>query len=69
MAWPPEDNWVEMEDCEIIAATDRAILLEHETDQFWVPKSCVQNGDEYEAGDAGCLVLVKEWFARKERLI
>ena len=66
---PRDDPWVEMEDCTIEHVTDAAILLIHQDDQFWVPKSVIQNPEDFEKGDTACLVLVKEWFARKQGLI
>jgi hypothetical protein len=69
MVNPHDDEWVELEDCYIGHVTDKAIQIYHDTEWFWVPKSCIQDPDEFEKYDEHCLVLVKEWFARANSLI
>ena len=68
MSWNNQD-YVELEDCYIGAVTDAAIQIHHEGEVFWVPKSVIENSDEYERYEEHCLVRVKEWFARKESMI
>lgn len=64
-----EPVYVELEDVYIGAVTERAIQIHHDGEVFWVPKSVVQDPEQFEKWDEGCCVLVEEWFARKESLI
>ena len=64
-----DEEWVELEGCYIGKATTKAILLHHDGEKFWVPKSQVQDPEQYSRYDEDQTVLVKEWFARKEGLI
>jgi hypothetical protein len=64
-----EVEYVEMEDCYIGAVTEKAIQIHHDGEIFWVPKSVIQDPEQFGRYDEGCLVLVAEWFARKEGLI
>jgi len=62
------DNYVEFE-ASCTAATDRALLLDLEGEEVWVPRSQVRNDSDIEsAGDAGC-VYITTWFAKKENLV
>lgn len=67
--WNDEEDWIEMEDCYIGAVSEKAIKVHHDGEIFWVPKSVIQDADQFERYDEHCLLLVKEWFARKESLI
>ena len=64
-----DDDWVELEDCYVSHTTDAALQIHHDGDVFWVPKSVVRDADEINKYDNHCLILVKEWFARKNGLI
>jgi hypothetical protein len=64
-----DDEFVELEDCYIHAVTDAAICLTHDGDKVWVPKSQIDDPDQYKRWDNGVSVLVREWFARKAKLI
>jgi hypothetical protein len=63
------NEYVEIEDCYISAVTERAIQLHQDGEVFWVPKSVIDDPDQFERYDEHALVLVREWFARKEGLI
>ena len=53
---------------EVIAETDKAILVRFDDRELWVPKSQVSdNSDVYEKGDSGNLII-SPWFAEKEGL-
>jgi len=48
--------------------TDKALLVEIEDGDFWVPKSQIDDdSDVYEAGHTGMLIT-SLWWAEKERL-
>jgi hypothetical protein len=44
---------------EIIAATDMAVLVEIEGSEEWIPRSQIEDGDEWEKGDAGDITISK----------
>jgi hypothetical protein len=51
----------------VLRATTKALLVEVDGEQTWVPKSCIHDDSEVWRDDSepGELV-VKAWFARKE---
>lgn len=61
---------VEFEDVEVIAATPRAILcLFPEGEEVWIPKEQIDPESEVsDNGDYGTLVI-PEWLAKNEGLI
>jgi hypothetical protein len=67
--WPPPPVFVELEDVQIIHRTERAVLINHDGEEFWIPLSQIEDSDDLEAGDSGCEIRVTEWFARKAKLI
>lgn len=70
MAWRDrDDEYVELEDAYIGHVTDKAIQVHHDGEVFWVPKSVIQEPDQFSRYDEHGDALVKEWFARKESLI
>ncbi len=70
MGWGDrEPEYVELEDCYIGAVTDKAIQVHHDGDVVWVPKSLIEDPEQFERWDEGATVMVQEWFARKEGLI
>ena len=51
--------------------TAKAILVEIDGDETWIPKSVVRAGStvlDCQKGEKGTLIL-PQWFARKERLV
>jgi hypothetical protein len=64
-----EPEYVELEDCYISAVTAKAIQVHHDGDVVWVPKSLIEDPEQFERWDTGVTVMVEEWFARKEELI
>ncbi len=69
-----DDETVSFEDVRAIQETDRALLVELDGEEKWIPKSVIHDdsevwtmrGDEDE-GREGKLI-VKGWWARKEGL-
>ena len=56
----------EMGHAECIRETDKALLVNSEYGELWIPKSQIHDDSEvYEDGDDGELV-VNLWFAEKE---
>ena len=60
---------VRIEDCEIIKATDKALLVRIGDEiEKWIPQSQIDDDSEvWKEGDKGDLVI-KAWFAEKEGL-
>lgn len=61
-----------IENCDVIAETEKAILIKHEDfdeGQQWIPQSQIHADSEiWEDGQSGALVI-KTWFAEKLGLI
>lgn len=68
-----DPDYVEI-DCDIVHATDRAVLISMGTDEeTWVPRSVIENAADIPSGRAaeevGATLMIAEWFATKEGLI
>lgn len=60
---------VTFNDVECLKETPKALLVNIDGDEFWIPKSVVDDDSEvYHEGHRGKLVL-HEWFCEKEGLI
>lgn len=47
-----QSNWVHLEDCDVIAETDKAILVERKDgSKEWFTRSQISEGEKYEKGD------------------
>jgi len=60
---PNSDN-VEIPYDDIVAETGMAILFKDDKEQFWIPKSVIEDHDEDDR-----IVYVAAWFAEKEGLV
>lgn len=58
------ENVVEL-DVETLRETEQAVLFTDGDEQFWIPKSQMEEWPE--EGDSG-VAIVAEWFAEKEGL-
>jgi hypothetical protein len=59
---------VKIEDARCIRATEKAILVEIDGDQHWIPQSQVDADSEvWKEGDEGTLV-VSDWIAEQKGL-
>lgn len=62
-------NIVWFDDVEALKETDKALLVEIEGEEIWIPKSVIDDDSEvYAEGHEGRLA-VHEWWAEKEGLI
>lgn len=53
----------------VMAETEKAILVEYEGDEIWIPKSLVgPNSEVEEPGDEG-MIEIPEWFADEKGMI
>jgi hypothetical protein len=65
---PKEYHKTEINDVIGKKETPKALLVEIEGEDFWIPKSVIDDDSEvHSEGDIGTLV-VPEWFAEKEGL-
>lgn len=58
-------------DCRVLKATEKALLIDIEGEEHWIPQSVVHEDSEVfddEDNSEGMLVL-QEWFAEREGLI
>ena len=65
-----ESKYVEFEDISVKKETEKAILVEIEGDEYWVPKSQLSEDSEvYERdeGNEGTLIVTR-WWATQEGL-
>jgi chemotaxis protein histidine kinase CheA len=62
----PQSNWVWLYDCNILKATDKAILIEHDGEEYWLPLSQVAETHRLHEGDIGTTVGISEWIAQKK---
>ena len=69
--WGDESDYedVEIEDVEVIAATEKAILCLIDGKQHWIPQSQIQPDSEvWKRGDKGTLVISR-WIAEQKELL
>lgn len=63
-------GWIHLDVEEIVRETPKAFLLRiADGEELWVPKSVVQDANDYSEGDCDCCVSVSEWFCEKEGLL
>lgn len=63
-----QSNWVYLNNCHVIGDTDKAILVEYDDEEVWLPRSQIDDGDKYETGDADVTLAVTEFIAREKGL-
>ena len=62
-------SWIFLEDCEIVKVTDDAILVRPnagEDEEFWFPKSQMEDPSRLEEGDKGVTVGITPWIAKQK---
>jgi len=59
----------EFEDVNCIKETEKALLVEIEGEEVWVPKSVVHDDSEVYAEDDQGTLVVKRWWAREKGLV
>lgn len=61
-------NYVHLEGCDIVAVTDKAVLIEYEDEQHWIPISQLADGEDhsFERGDEDVTVSVSAWIAKQK---
>lgn len=59
--------YISLGDAEVIAATERAVLVELDGEERWFPRAVLRDGDAADKGDV-IEVELEAWFASKEGL-
>ena len=61
-------SFVHLEDCTVRAVTDRAVLIEYENAQYWLPVSQLADREAHNLhrGDHGVPVSITEWIAEQK---
>lgn len=54
---------------DIRAVTDRAVLIWDGDREVWIPKSQIEDPQEFHRGETGIEILMTEWCAREKGLI
>lgn len=63
------DPVVKFDDIEVINETDKAILVNIDGEEHWIPKSQIHADSEvFEMGTSGTLI-VSEWIATQKKLV
>lgn len=52
---------------EVIRTTDKAVLILHDGEEHWIPRSVCLEGDALETGDED--LIVADWWLEKEGLL
>ncbi len=59
-------EYIETEVKKIIAATTKALLCRLEDDEeYWIPRSQVEDADDFEAGETECVMYISDWFVAR----
>lgn len=58
----------EFEDISVAKETDKAILVEIEGEEFWVPKSVIHEDSEVKEEGTEGILIVKRWWAENNGL-
>lgn len=61
-------NWVTLENCYICKITEKAILIEWEEENYWIPKNCMEDPERFEEGDDDVTVLITESIAKAKNI-
>ncbi len=59
-------NWVHLEDCLVLKATDKALLVEYDGEEVWPPLSQISEAEQYEVGDKDVTISITAWLAKQK---
>lgn len=63
---PRNDEWVPLHDCKIVRETDKAILVEYDGEDVWLPHSQIREAYKLEIGTSGVTVEVTAWLCKQK---
>lgn len=58
-------SWTHLDGCDVLARTDKALLVRYDGEEFWLPLSQVSDPDTHKAGDRNVTVSVSDFIADK----
>lgn len=58
-------RWVHLDCVTVKKVTDKAMLLEFDGEEHWIPQSQISDPEDYEEGDEGCSISISEWIAEQ----
>jgi hypothetical protein len=61
-------GWVHVSVDEIVRETERALLVLIDSEEVWLPKSAVADGESYVPGDRNVTLSIRDWLAREKGL-
>lgn len=61
-------SWVHLDVDRVVRLTEKAMLVEIDGEEVWVPLSVVADAETYEEGDTDVTISVQEWWAEKNDL-
>jgi hypothetical protein len=60
-------NYVHLEDCTIVAATEKAVRIAWDDSDEWFPRSQIADqGENLKVGESGYTVSISEWIAKQK---
>jgi hypothetical protein len=59
-------NWVWLEECNVKRLTAKAVLIEHDGEEHWLPLTQVNEPARLEVGDEGITIGITEWIASEK---
>lgn len=63
-----QSNYVHLEGCDILAVTEKAVLIKFDDEQYWIPVSQLAEREDHphDAGDKDVTVSITEWIANEK---
>lgn len=61
-------SWVHLDVDRVVRLTEKAMLVEIDGEEVWVPLSVVADAETYEEGDTDVTISIQEWWAEKNDL-
>lgn len=56
-------EYIETEVRKIVAATAKAFLCRlDDGEEYWIPRSRVEDANDFEAGETDCVMYISDWF-------
>ncbi len=64
-----QSNYVHLDDCVVLRATEKAILVRYDDEEIWLPKSQIvdpADPDTIQAGSEERTISITEWLAKQK---
>ena len=56
-------RWVQLENATIKRETDASFLIVLNDEEYWIPKSQVDDANSYNVGDTDVTLIITKWIA------